>query len=215
MIRVWIDNGHGQDTVSLGKHSPDMRLQEWRWTRECASLVVSGLKDLNIDAELLVPEKYDVPLKERVMRVNRTCVERGSKNVLLVSIHNNACPPDDGKWHNASYWSAWVYRQEIYKAGKLVQVKEASRESKRLAELFSYEAREMDWKVGRGTYDYKEANYQILRDTLCPAVLTENFFQDNKRDVEYLLSDKGVAECAMLHITTIKRYLYERGQIEK
>ena len=212
MIRVWIDNGHGKDTVSYGKHSPDMRLQEWRWTREVAALVVSGLKDLNIDAELLVPEQYDVPLKERVIRVNRTCVERGSKNVLLVSIHNNAAPPDDGKWHNASYWSVWVYRQEIFKGGKLVQVKEASKESKRLAELFSYEAREMDWKVGRGEKDYKEANYQILRDTLCPAVLTENFFQDNKRDVEYLLSDKGVAECAMLHITTIKRYLYERGE---
>ena len=210
MIQVLVDNGHGKNTVSMGKHSPDMRLQEWRWTRDCAALVADGLKQIGIDAKLLVPETYDVSLKERVIRVNRACVERGSKNVLLVSIHNNACPPDDGKWHNASYWSVWVYRQEIYKAGKLVQVKDASNQSKRLAELFTMAAREVGWKVAVGAHgEFKDANYMILRDTLCPAVLTENFFQDNKQDVDYLLTDKALTEIAMLHIDTIKKYIYE------
>ena len=210
MIQVLVDNGHGKNTVSMGKHSPDMQLQEWRWARECAALVVDGLKQIGIDAKLLVPETYDVPLKDRVIRVNRACVERGSKNVLLVSIHNNACPPDDGKWHNASYWSVWVYRQEIYKAGKLVQVKDASNQSKRLAELFTMAAREVGWKVAVGAHgEFKDANYMILRDTLCPAVLTENFFQDNKQDVDYLLTDKALTEIAMLHIDTIKKYVYE------
>nr|DAT77576.1 MAG TPA: MurNAc-LAA [Caudoviricetes sp.] len=29
----------------------------------------------------------------------------------------------------------------------------------------------------------------MCRDTKCPAVLTENLFQDNKEDVEFLLSE--------------------------
>jgi N-acetylmuramoyl-L-alanine amidase len=37
----------------------------------------------------------------------------------------------------------------------------------------------------------KESNFYVLRNTKCPAVLTENFFQDTKKDVEFLLSDVG------------------------
>lgn len=31
----------------------------------------------------------------------------------------------------------------------------------------------------------------MCRDTKCPAILTENLFQDNKEDVDFLLSEKG------------------------
>ena len=30
-----------------------------------------------------------------------------------------------------------------------------------------------------------ESNFYVLKHTSCPAVLTENFFQDNKSDVDY------------------------------
>jgi N-acetylmuramoyl-L-alanine amidase len=36
-----------------------------------------------------------------------------------------------------------------------------------------------------------ESNFYVLKHTNCPAVLTENFFQDTKSDVEYLTSDLG------------------------
>lgn len=205
MIKVLIDNGHGSNTP--GKHSPDMRLKEYKWCREVAKMVVDGLKGLGFDAQLLVPETYDVQLNTRAIRANRWCVERGAKNVLLVSIHNNAAGSDN-QWHTANYWSVWVYRQEIRKAGKLVQVKEASFESKKLATLFTKEARALGWNVSVGAHgDFKDANFAILRDTLCPAILTENFFQDNKANVDYLLSDKGKKEIADFHINTIKKYL--------
>lgn len=208
--KVWIDNGHGANTA--GKHSPDLRLREYKWCREVAGMVVDGLVADGIDAGLLVPETYDVSINNRCERVNRTCVERGARNVLLVSIHNNATPPNDGRWHDASYWSAWVYRQEVKDSnGKIMQVKEASRESKRLAELFTEAALEMRWKVGVGERPYKEANFGILRGSLCPAVLTENFFQDNRKDVDWLLTSEAKTTLALLHIHTIERYLYEQG----
>ena len=207
-VRIWIDNGHGANTP--GKHSPDFRLREYLWCREVAAAVVDGLKADGYDAELLVPETWDVSIKSRCNRVNRTCVERGARNVLLVSIHNNATPPDDGQWHNASYWSAWAYRQEFKDSnGKVIRVKEASLESKRLATIFTQAARERGWKVGVGVHDYKEANFGILRESLCPAVLTENFFQDNRKDVDWLLSPEGKTSIALLHIHAIEKYVNE------
>ena len=54
---------------------------------------------------------------------------------------------------------------------------------------------------------YWQQNLAICRDTNCPAVLTENFFQDNKEDVEYLLSPEGKQTVAQIHIDGIVKYL--------
>ena len=47
----------------------------------------------------------------------------------------------------------------------------------------------------------------ICRETLCPAVLTENLFQDNRQDVDYLLSPAGKAAIVQLHFDGITKYL--------
>ena len=47
----------------------------------------------------------------------------------------------------------------------------------------------------------------ICRDTNCPAVLTENLFQDNKDDVEFLLSESGKQIITKLHVEGIKKYI--------
>ena len=41
-----------------------------------------------------------------------------------------------------------------------------------------------------GDSDWEE-NFYILRHSLCPAVLLEQFFMDNKKDLAYLNSDEG------------------------
>ena len=40
-----------------------------------------------------------------------------------------------------------------------------------------------------------------------PAVLTENLFQDNKEDVEWLLTERGKQTIVDLHVEVIKQYL--------
>lgn len=57
------------------------------------------------------------------------------------------------------------------------------------------------------TQKYWEKSLAICRETLCPAVLTENLFQDNKQDVEYLLSPAGKAAVIQLHFDGIQNYL--------
>jgi N-acetylmuramoyl-L-alanine amidase len=85
---VLIDNGHGWNTP--GKRSPDGVFREWAWTREIAVNVVEDLKEQGVTAFLLVHEDEDIALATRVARVEGYCREYGSKNVILVSIHNNA-----------------------------------------------------------------------------------------------------------------------------
>jgi len=62
-MKILIDNGHGSNT--LGKCSPDRRFHEWSYTRQIAAAIVRQLKYSGYDADLLVPEDYDVSLRAR------------------------------------------------------------------------------------------------------------------------------------------------------
>ncbi len=53
----------------------------------------------------------------------------------------------------------------------------------------------------------KEAHFYILKHTKCPAVLTENLFQDNREDVAYLLSETGKKTIIGLHVNGILNFI--------
>lgn len=192
-MKILIDNGHGSNTP--GKRSPDGTLKEYAYTREISKLLVSRLKELGYDAELVTPETWDVSLTSRVKRINSICKSLGASNVLVISIHNNAAGAD-GKWHSATGWQVHVSLN-------------ASKNSKRLASCLVKAAEEIKLKVRKPlpTQDYWPQNLAICRDTNCPAVLTENMFQDNKEDVAFLLSDKGKEAIVELHIKGIIGYI--------
>lgn len=191
-MKVLIDNGHGENTP--GKCSPDGKLREWAYTREIADLVVSGLSKSGIDAERIVKEDADIPLSERCKRVNAIYKETGKKAVL-VSIHCNAAGFGE-RWMAAKGWSVFVSN-------------DASVGSKQLAVCLAEVAEGLNLQVRRPTPKqlYWEQNLAICRDTNCPAVLTENFFQDNKEDVGYLLSAEGKLAVAEVHVKGIAKYL--------
>lgn len=192
-IKVLIDNGHGANTP--GKHSPDGRLHEYAYAREIAVRVESGLRGRGIDASRVVPELEDIPLKERCRRVNAVCKAAGARNVLVVSLHNNAAG-SDMKWHLARGFSSHVGRN-------------ASRKSKLLAQYLWNEAIFQGLKGNRSVpaVPYIVQDLAICRDTLCPAVLTENLFQDNKEDVELLLSEDGKARVTATHVNAIVEFI--------
>ena len=98
-MKILIDNGHGCNTP--GKRSPDGRFREYAWAREIARAIVADINDLGYDAELLVPEEYDVCLSARCYRVNSWCDRLGKRNVLCVSLTVNAAGEGD-RWQNAS-----------------------------------------------------------------------------------------------------------------
>lgn len=190
-----IDNGHGKETK--GKRSPDGLLQEWAYCREIAAGLEKALTAKGIKAKRIVTEDNDITLGERCRRVNEVCKAEGAKNVLLVSIHNNAA--GNGKdWCSASGWSGWVYTA-------------CSDRSKRLAQCLYAAAEKRGLKGNRSvpSCKYWTANFYILRKTNCAAVLTENLFQDNKEDVQFLLSDEGKKAIIDLHVEGITNYIDE------
>lgn len=191
---VLIDNGHGANTP--GKCSPDKQIREYSYAREIASLLEKQLKDKGITAIRIVTEETDVPLTQRVSRVNTICKEFGSKNCCVVSIHLDSCPPNDGKWHDARGFSVRV-------------AKNASQKSKKLAICLYEQAEALNLKGNRSVppEKYWVQNLAICRDTNCAAVLTENLFQDNKEDVKFLLSEEGKNAIVQLHLKGILNYI--------
>ena len=189
---ILIDNGHGINTP--GKCSPDGRFKEYAWAREIAKMLYNRLKD-SYTTKLITPEEVDISLATRVKRVNDVCLEHGAKNVLLISIHTDAAGAD-GKWHNARGFSARVGTN-------------ASSRSKKLASCLWSRAIEMGLKGNRCVPNekYIAQNLYILKYTHCPAVLTENLFQDNKDDVDFLLSAEGKKKIVDMHVKGIIDYI--------
>ena len=52
--------------------------------------------------------------------------------------------------------------------------------------------------------DDKEANFWVLRKTVMPAILSENFFMTNKKESKLLLSEEGRDRIAKIHFEMIQ-----------
>lgn len=206
-MKILIEGPHGISTK--GKRSPAEpgfpdggRLREYKYCREIAREVVKRLKAEGYDAELTVPEDADIPLGERCARVNAWCDRLGAKNVCFVSIHNNAA--GCGQWMNARGWEAWTSKGQT--------------QGDKLADCL-YDAASKHLPAGTpirtdmadGDRD-KEENFTVLYRTKCAACLTENLFQDNREDVDYLLSPEGREAIVRLHVEGVKAYVAKCGR---
>lgn len=189
---ICLDNGHGFDTP--GKCSPDKKIKEYEYTREIVQLLSKKLKDNNYNVYVVTPETKDISLKERVNRIN-SIYNKNNKKAFLISIHLNACGSDN-KWHSANGWQVCVSPN-------------ASKKSKFLAECLydSADSHNLKMRKPLPNQKYWEQNLYICKNTNCPAVLTENLFQDNEKDVEYLLNYKE--NIVNIHYNAIVKYISE------
>lgn len=186
---VLIDNGHGSNTS--GKRSPDGRLLEYAYTREIADRVVAELRKRGIESVRIVREEIDVPLSERCRRVNEYKVGEA----ILISIHCNAAG-NGLEWMKAKGFSVFVSLN-------------ASAKSKNLAGCITDAAKSegLDIRYQNPDVGYWQQDLAICRDSKCPAILTENLFQDNKEDVDFLLSEEGKRTITKIHVDGICKYL--------
>ena len=176
-----------------GKQSPDGRLKECVYSREICNKIAEKLQakghscvidytPLDLPRNMWDANSKRERNKELAMRVNyvnEQCRQYGAANVLYVSVHCNAAGAD-GKWHDARGWCVMVSSV-------------ASEKSKILAGCLFDVAKSSGVKTRQPlpTQKYWPQSLYVLNNTKCPAILTENLFQDNKEDVAYLLSDKG------------------------
>lgn len=201
-FKILLDNGHGVNTP--GKRSPvwpdGSQLFEWEYTREIAQRVEYELRKRGYDVERIVKEESDVPLKERVNRVNEIASKYKMQNsTILVSIHCNASTNGKG-----TGWEVWT-SPGVTKSDILAQIlwEEANLHLK------------SSWKMRGATSDGDndwEGNLYILKNTVCPAVLTENMFMDNPNDCAFLLSNAGKKIITQIHVDGIIKYIeHEKG----
>ena len=192
-----------------GKQSPDGRIKECVYSREICKEIAAKLRSYGYKVEIDY-EPLDLPknmqssnntternreLAVRVNFVNELCRQNGAKNVLYVSIHLNAAGADN-KWHEAKGWQVCVSTK-------------ASANSKLLANCLYDKAKKNGLKMRQpsASLNYWPQSLYVLNSTNCPAVLTENLFQDNKNDVEYLLSEEGRHTITRLHVEGIISYI--------
>lgn len=198
-MKILIDPAHGIDII--GKCSPDKRLLEYRYSREICAEVVKRLKAQGYDAELTTTSEKEIGLTKRANIVNEFCNKLGTKNVCLVSIHVNAAG-SDSKWHTATGWEAWTSKGQT-QGDKLADCLYDAAEEVLTPLLDNLKIR-VDHTDGDRD---KESNFTILQKSKCAACLTENFFMDNKSDVDWLLSLCGRDAIVRLHVQGIKEYV--------
>lgn len=191
-----------------GKRSVDGRLIECVYSRDICVFLRERLREAGIGCvidytSLDLPKSMQTPsvklesqreLGMRVNFVNSMCDQLGSNRVFYVSIHNDASG-DGSRWMPAHGWSVRVSQG-------------CSEQSKELAESLWDSANDAGLFMRRysAKQKYIPQDLYVLKNTKCPAVLTENLFQDNKRDVDFLLSDEGRKTIIDLHFNGIMNF---------
>lgn len=188
---VILDAGHGIDTP--GKRSPiwsnNTQLFEWKFNRDVVDSIIGYLQVANISYVKLIEESQDISLKERVDRINAIYKENKDKyKVYLISIHGNAA--DNAPTAN----------------GIEVFTSIGETKSDTIAEVFYSKLKNLGWKMrpNRSNKGGKEENFYILKNSHCPAVLTENGFYTNEEECKKMLEFYWQKEIALAHYKAIQ-----------
>lgn len=233
MKKQWIIIlGSAHLSSTPGKCSPDGAFREAIYSREIISelkvkLEAYGYK-VFIDYEPLEPKpewttarkkagygaEQQKELDYRAQHVNAICKQYGVENCLYVSIHVNGAS-DDGKWHGAGGWCCYTTPGKT-KADTLAECfyDAAITNLKPYIQIIDegklhgdYTEKQVPFRMDMRDGDRDmEAYLYVLRKTACPAVLTENLFQDNRLDVQFLTSDEGRHAIERLHLEAILKY---------
>ena len=188
---VILDNGHGIDTP--GKRSPiwsnNTQLFEWKFNRDIVDYIIQYLQVANISYVKLVEESQDISLKERVDRINSIFKEYKDKyKIYLISVHGNAA--DNAPTAN----------------GIEVFTSIGETKSDTIAEIVYEKLKNLGWKMrpNRSNKGGKEENFYILKNSYCPAVLTENGFYTNEEECKKMLDFYWQKEIALAHYKAIQ-----------
>lgn len=205
-MKIILGTAHLKSTP--GKCSPDGTFKEYKYSREIVDELKIKLESMGYEVYVDIPEEdikgitSSQELVRRVKFVNDLCTKYSTGNCLYVSIHVNAAGAD-GKWHTATGWEAYTTK------GKT---------NSDILATFLYKRAEQNLVGKKIRTDYsdgdpdKESDFYVIKNTKCVAVLTENFFQDNKEDVEYMLSDEGRHAIIRTHLEGIIDYIeYKKG----
>lgn len=170
---VVLDPAHGEETP--GKRSPDGKFREYAWSRMVIEKLAEKLDDAGFCVRETNTSKKEIGLSNRA----RVCNMINGKKILI-SIHSNAAG-NGVEWKTATGFSVYTTKGKT-KSDKVAEV---------LMNGFIKDFPELKARVDMSDGDKDiEENFTVIQKANCPAVLIEWMFQDNKDDVEILLSEE-------------------------
>lgn len=226
---IILDSGHGVSTG--GKRSPTAfkktkadvggddanpndptYLREYAWTRKEVDFLKNALEFLGFTVHTINGDiDGDTPLKIRAKDAN-DFIAGTNKKCLSMSIHVNAAGSGD-RWLSASGWTVCIQTTKsqngttyIPKPGGKEGMKNLE-EARRLSECMYEIAVALRQKGNRTSGINDRQNLAMTRMIDCPAILTENLFQDNVADTIFLNSPEGIKTMAEIHIAGILKYI--------
>ena len=189
-IHIILDPGHANYDIQNGKHSPRLSpeqgydeetcyagyFREGMFNRRIVENLTLMLHKLGFEVHNTSPESTNISLATRVKRANDICRKYGTSNCLFISIHANAAG-NGSEWKNARGVSVHTCYG-------------CSKKSESLARHILDCAVNDGFKGNRANGFCKD-NFYVVKHTLCPAVLVENLFYDNKEDLKILMNEEG------------------------
>lgn len=198
-IKIILGTAHLSSTP--GKRSPDGKFREYAYSRKVCKAVQEELLSRGVDCVIDYIDD-DMPgltssqeLVKRVQIVNKLAKKT---DCLYVSIHVNASAKSG--WDKATEFSIYTSPGRTESDALATDIFDTA------VELLKPTGKKFRKDTSDGDPDYEE-NFYVLRKTLCPAVLTENFFQNSKEDVEWLESEEGFKTVVSYHVLGILKYL--------
>ena len=198
-IKIILGTAHLSSTP--GKRSPDGKFREYAYSRKICKAVQEELLNRGVDCVIDYLDD-DIPgltsSQELVKRVQIVNEMAKKTDCLYVSIHVNASAKNG--WDKATGFSIYTSPGRTKSDVLATDIFDAA------TELLKPIGKSLRKDTSDGDPDFEE-NFYVLRKTCCPAVLTENFFQNSKEDVEFLESEEGFKTVVKYHVNGILKYL--------
>lgn len=179
---ILIDPGHGGlndgNYKTPGKQATfeNTTLYEGVLNRAVAHLLNYELSIRNIKSEVIVTTEIDISLSTRAYYVNQKVLRSPTYKYFLLSVHHNAADNPD-----ANGFECYTSKGET----------ESDKYARELMRMFKqyHESRKARYST---VPNAKEQDFYILKNTLCPAVLTEFAFMTNPKEFKYMTTGYGV-----------------------
>ncbi len=171
---IAIDNGHGLNTA--GKRTPlfpgGSFMHEWEFNHAVAKYLETELQRCGFETLMLSDTEEDTPLQRRTDRCNKASAD------FCVSVHYNAV---------TGTWQTIATGTETYSyPGNVADAKYAS-----IIHPYVVQA------TGLKDRGCRQANFHMVREPKCPAILVEFGFMDNRTDADLALQDSFRKRCAV------------------
>ena len=208
-ICVIIDPAHGINTAgkgspyTLNKVPPHLEFKEYLWSREICLMLADELEKIGLEVCFTVTGDEEPGLLYRYMTANSHINQHPGMHHIFISVHNNAAG-NGSKWCNARGWSAYTTPGQ----------NNSDKFAECLYDAMEYYSKTTGIKIRTDKRDGDrdiEANFAVLKGVKCPAVLTENLFQDNEDDVRLLLNDDIKKIIVKVHVEGILKFIDKMG----